>query len=213
MGVRKVVTRSGRGVRGYFPSRKMGRMIEWESLLERDAILLLEFSSAVVRYREQPTNVDFYMDGGLRRYIPDFEAEMTNEAIIHIEVKPASKLAKPEIAHRYWAIAKHYEKGNISFQILTEKELRTEPRLGNLKLLAYHQPKLDDESSLPDAMLKLGMFPAQTIAGVAAVLGGINKVYMLLAANLLSCNLDETITPETCICLQAKGGRHDAIFV
>lgn len=213
MGVRKVVTPSGRGIRGYFPSRKMGRMIEWESLLERDAILLLEFSPAVVRYREQPVRIDFYLDGEPRRYIPDFEAELANDGITHIEVKPASKLAKPEIAHRYWAIARHYEKGDTGFQILTEKELRAEPRLSNLRLLAYHQPKIDDEPTLVDSRQKLALLPAKTIAGAAAVLGGINKVYQLLAANLLACNLDESITPDTSIYLQDKGGCHDAFLV
>lgn len=213
MAVRKVVTRSGRGVRGYFPSRKMGRMIAWESLLERDAILLLEFSPRVVRYREQPVCIDYYLDGRPRRYIPDFEAELDNEEITHIEVKPASKMAKPEIAHRYRTIAWHYERGETSFQILTEKELRAEPRLSNLRLFAYHQPKIEDEPTLIDSQHKLALLPARTIAGAAAVLGSINKVYQLLAANLWTCDIDKPITLETCIYLQNKGGRHDAIRI
>lgn len=62
MSSRKVVTRRGRRIRGYFPSHKCGQMIAWESLLERDAILLLEFSQGVVSYRHQPTVMD-YTDG------------------------------------------------------------------------------------------------------------------------------------------------------
>lgn len=188
-------------------------MIEWESLLERDAILLLEFSPGVVRYREQPVRIDFYMDGEPRRYIPDFEAELANDVITHIEVKPASKLAKPGIAHRYWAIAQHYGKGDTGFQILTEKELRAEPRLSNLRLLAYHQPKVEDEPTLVDSQQKLALLPARTVAGAAAVLGGLNKVYQLLAANLLTCNLDESITPATCIHIRKKGDCHDALRI
>lgn len=52
--VRKVITRRGRRFRGYFPSRKLGRMVAWESLTERDVILLLEFSPGVLSYQEQP---------------------------------------------------------------------------------------------------------------------------------------------------------------
>ncbi len=47
---RKVVTRRGRRFRGYYPSAKLGRMVAWESLLERDAILLIEFSPGVLTY-------------------------------------------------------------------------------------------------------------------------------------------------------------------
>ena len=62
MSVRKVVTRSGRRIMGFFRSQKCCQMINCESLLERDAILLLEFSQEVVFYRHQPT-VMAYTDG------------------------------------------------------------------------------------------------------------------------------------------------------
>lgn len=37
MRARKVVTRSGMGARGKFPSFKNGRMLHWESRLEQDS--------------------------------------------------------------------------------------------------------------------------------------------------------------------------------
>lgn len=212
MGVRNGVTRSGRGVRGHFPSRKMGEMIPWESLLERDAILLLEFSPDIIRYTAQPARIPFSLDGEIKHCIPDFEAEFADGLITHIEVKPAKKLAKPEIDYRYKAIAKQYETSNIWYQILTEKELRPRARLSNLRLLAYHMPRIEDEAELMDAQQRLSVLPARTIAGAAAVLGDIKLVYRLMAANYLSCNLDEPITPETYICYRFMGGHHGALF-
>lgn len=103
MAVRKVVTRSGHGVRGYFPSRKMMRMVAWESQLERDAIMLLEFSLEVVGFREQPVRVYFDQDGERHQYIPDFEVDLADGRILHVEVKPESKLRKPDIARRFAA--------------------------------------------------------------------------------------------------------------
>jgi hypothetical protein len=47
MPVRRVVTRGGRRFRGFFPSAKNGCMVPWESLLERDAITLLEYMRTV----------------------------------------------------------------------------------------------------------------------------------------------------------------------
>lgn len=44
---RQVITRSGRHFRGRHPSKKMDRMIAYESLNERGAILRLEFSQWV----------------------------------------------------------------------------------------------------------------------------------------------------------------------
>lgn len=48
---RNVITRRGRGFRGNFPSRKLGRMVAGESLVELLAILLWEFSPGVLTYR------------------------------------------------------------------------------------------------------------------------------------------------------------------
>lgn len=53
---RKVISPSGGIVRGKFPSRKNGRMIHHEGLLELDAIYLFETSPEIARYREQPSN-------------------------------------------------------------------------------------------------------------------------------------------------------------
>ena len=48
-------------------------MVEWESLLERDAILLFEFSPGVVSYQEQPAEILYELEGVIHRYYPDFE--------------------------------------------------------------------------------------------------------------------------------------------
>lgn len=129
MAVRNVVTPSGRRVRGYFPSRKMGRLIAWESQLERDAILLLEFSPGVLRYREQPERVHFQLDGDAALYIPDFELELADGQMMHVEVKPAAKLEKPDIALRFEAIARHYARIGRGLRILTEAHIRRTPLL------------------------------------------------------------------------------------
>lgn len=212
MSVRKVITRSGRGVRGYFPSRKMGMMIPWESLLERDAILLLEFSPEVVRYESQPAKIAFQMNGAVSHCIPDFAAEFTDGLVSHIEVKPSKKLEKPEIASRYAAIKAHYEKTDIWYQILTEKELRNKVRLKNLRLLAYHLPRIEDERELMDAQQQLSILPARTVGGASVVLGSNTMVYRLLAAGYLSCCLDQPITQHTCISYHFTGGHHDAVI-
>jgi len=92
MPVRNVVNRSGRGFRGHFPSRKMKKMIGWESILERYAIYLFEFSPGVLSYCAQPELV-YYPDGtDLRKYYPDFKITTTGGISVRIEVNSRDPL-------------------------------------------------------------------------------------------------------------------------
>jgi len=138
MPARKVVTRRGRRFRGYFPSRKLGRMVAWESLLERDAILLLEFSSGVVSYREQPVLIEYFDGQQIRGYYPDFEADLTDGDVLHVEVKASFQLAKPKIESKFRVIAADYRRRQHDFRIITEAEIRREPMHSNLKNLARY---------------------------------------------------------------------------
>jgi hypothetical protein len=157
---RKVVTRHGHRVRGYFPSLKTGRMVAWESQLERDAILLFEFSPGVRTFREQPVQIQFQDGETPRRYFPDFEITCFDEEIILLEVKPESELQRPEIAQKLGAISAHFSAEGIRYRILTENVIRREPLAGNLKLLRrYHRCDEAITSVLPEVKIWLRSGP------------------------------------------------------
>lgn len=71
--VRNPVTPSRMTVRGQFPSKKMQRMIAWESQLEKRACYLFEFSSNIISFREQPEQLCIPYIDKIKRYTPDFE--------------------------------------------------------------------------------------------------------------------------------------------
>jgi len=121
---RIVVTRSGRGFRGYFPSKKLNRLVQFESLLERDAIKLFESSKEIIQFREQPTIIYYHMDSEPKKYYPDFELQLLGGQVVHVEVKPSIKLSRLELAKKYRAINMHYSTRDEYFVLLTEKELR-----------------------------------------------------------------------------------------
>jgi hypothetical protein len=123
---RKVVTRSGRGFRGYFPSKKLNRSVQFESILERDAIKLFEISNEVVTYREQPTIIYYNLDDIQKRYHPDFELVLEDGYVVHVEVKPSIYLTTIKLSAKYQAIAQSYISRTESFVVLTEKELRVD---------------------------------------------------------------------------------------
>jgi hypothetical protein len=86
MPVRKVSNRGGNIV-GRFPSLKMGRMIAFESLLERDFIYLLDYEARVARFEEQPLTIEYQHEGQLRHYTPDFQLLEAGRSVL-VECKP-----------------------------------------------------------------------------------------------------------------------------
>jgi len=91
---RRVVRPTGGIFRGRFPSRKSGRTVAFESLIERDALILFEFSRGIVNFREQPYSIYYPFEGRSRKYTPDFELTLASGAVLLIEVKPEEKRSR-----------------------------------------------------------------------------------------------------------------------
>lgn len=190
MKARKVVTRSGRGYRGYFPSIKLNRMVEWESLLERDFILLLEFSPAVESYREQPEKIQYERDGELYYYFPDFEVDLYSGEILHVEVKPKRKLSGKELQGKFQAISRRYDRHEATFKIMTEEEIRKEPLFSNLQKLCRYRGKLkfDLDEEWNEFKNTLAPDVAYTVNQLSKRFG-IHKTMALLANHGIFCDL------------------------
>lgn len=210
---RKVVTRSGRKFRGYFPSKKLKRMVEWESLLERDAILLLEFSRGVVLYQEQPAVIYYEQEGETRRYHPDFALTLRNDKTVHVEVKPASQLNAPHLAEKFKAISEQYESSSIHFKILTDQAIRQEPRLSNLKRLSsvVHLPvEAAEVSRFIREVSHCGEgIPLHEVAKKI----GMKNVLSMIANHHLCCDLNLDLYSPNNFLRLAKEADHDAILL
>ena len=88
MPVRKVSNRGGNVV-GRFPSLKMGRMIAFESLLERDFIYLLDYNARVEWFEEQPLMIEYVEADRPLHYTPDFQVLEAGQCVL-VECKPES---------------------------------------------------------------------------------------------------------------------------
>lgn len=212
MATRKVVTRSGRRVRGVFPSTKNQRMVAWESLLERDAIVLFELSPGVVAYEEQPSIELYYEDTVPRKYYPDFALTLRDGSIAHVEVKPRKKLSKRDVAQRFDQIASTYQRQSRQFWILTDEEIRRQPRLANLTRCAYHLKARTSSKPTSWELLELRRRNDWTFSHLATALDGPHAVYRLLALGLAYCDFDSPILDSTPISFHPSEGKNDSLY-
>jgi TnsA endonuclease N terminal len=130
--VRKVVTQCSVRVTGRFASRKMGRMIPWESQIERDFILLAEVDASVTGIHAQPFEIEIGFDGAMHRYTPDFLLETIAGTEVH-EIKPDADLTDDELRRKLEKAGQVIAEMGHRFVVTPESFIRIEPRLGNAK--------------------------------------------------------------------------------
>lgn len=203
---RIIVRPTGGIVRGKFPSRKNGRMIHHEGLLELDAIYLFEASPQIVRYREQPVTIKYPDGARLRRYTPDFELVLNTGEVVLIEVKPMRSLKDEEVRHKLDCVAAHLKRSAQTFVILTEEIIRQEPRLLNLRRIYHQVPRVfpsAEAGSIAGRRLRhrfpLSISAAITLFGECGV-----DPYSLLLAGHLRCELGQEISLETQLTLATE---------
>lgn len=196
---REVVRHTGGIVRGKFPSRKNGRMVHHEGLLELDAIYLFETSPRVAIYREQPSTIHYPDGPRLRRYTPDFELLLSTGDALLVEVKPFIGLADQDVRHKLDCVAEYLRRSSRAFVVLSESSLRLEPRQSNLRQLYHATPRIPPSW---DAMRSAigqhsGHFPMPLADAVQVLRPRSVDPYSLLLSGLLRCELNEPVTGAT----------------
>lgn len=134
---RKVVRRSNHRVTGKYPSWKMGRMMQWESTLERDAFYLLDADPSVTAFSEQPARIDYMLDGKTRTHFPDILVSRPQQSSLY-EIKSDKEADSEEVQARANHLTLFLEANQLHYKVVTESEIRKEPRLSNAKLLLRH---------------------------------------------------------------------------
>lgn len=133
MAVRKVSGRGG-NIIGRFPSLKLGRMVDFESLIERDYLYLLDFETAVTWFAEQPLVIEYEANGKQLKYTPDFHLIRGGRHFL-VECKPEKMMGKPQNQRKFAAGQDFCAEKNWTFQVMTDTQLRAGFRLSNVRLL------------------------------------------------------------------------------
>ena len=166
MPVRRI-PKNSRSLTGLVPNTRTSSMTAFESSLERDFLLLLDFDPDVEFYEEQPVKIIYYDAKGRRRtYTPD--------VLVRYRTDPSpAKHAKPllcEVKYRedlrqHWSVyrpkfraAQRYARQHDwRFRLVTERHVRT-PYLDNVKFLRpYRALPVNDQhqSQLLDSLREL----------------------------------------------------------
>lgn len=196
---RNVISPSGGIFRGKFPSKKNGRMVHHEGLLELDAIYLLEASPHVVSYREQPTTITYPDGGRVRRYTPDFEATLASGKSIWIEVKPSMFLYREDTHHKLNCVSEQMARTQQGFVILTDDVLRREPRQSNARTIFHRAERIRPTDARAKTVLAqcAGKLPASLDRTTELLARHGLEPYGLLMAGLISCDMDSPLSPQT----------------
>ncbi|NYG44814.1 hypothetical protein GGD67_002262 [Bradyrhizobium sp. IAR9] len=134
---RKVVTYRSGHFTGYVPSVRNERMIQYESILERDYIMLLEADRDVASYTEQPAAIEWSDGVDFHTTTFDFCVTLSSGKRYLVEVKPLAKVVKYGLDELYgYARATAKDQGYDDLELWTDRELKAEPRLLNAVLVA-----------------------------------------------------------------------------
>ncbi len=144
----RTVPKNYRNLTGLVANSRTQSMSAFESTLERDFLLLLDFDPDVACYEEQPVKITYHDDTGRRRtYTPDIlvrygtECREVGRSKPHLcEVKYRDDLRQHWTAYRpkFRAAQRYARQQGWRFRLVTERHVRT-PYLDNVKFLGPYR--------------------------------------------------------------------------
>ena len=131
----------------YYRSSKMGCEYPFESLPERDAMVLLDIDPGVVAFHSQPETFRWVDAGRARRYTPDILVERRDGGREYREVKPRKvRDLDPTLDGRLDRILIECAARGAAFAFWTKEEIQGQPRLSNAKRLRSSLDFVDEAS-------------------------------------------------------------------
>jgi hypothetical protein len=131
---RRVVSRSNHRVTGKYPGLKSQRMHYWESSIELDAFILLDYDKDVVGFSEQPALIRYGQDQSQKHYPDLLVSYGTNK--IFVEVKDDDDALSDEVVDRTETITPALAKQGYGYSVWKSSEIRSNRiLLENLRVL------------------------------------------------------------------------------
>jgi hypothetical protein len=116
----------------------MGRMVDFESLIERDFIYLLDFEKHIAAFTAQPCVIPYQHEGKAHTYTPDFHFVRTDRSMAIVECKPEAFVNTEKNQRKFAAGRQWCAERACHFFVVTDKHLKSNHRVKNVKLLTQH---------------------------------------------------------------------------
>jgi hypothetical protein len=167
-------------------TRLNGKLVSGDSLLEIDALLLIDYDGNFEDVVAQPFTIEIKVGERVRRWTPDFHIVRTDRQDDLVEVKILSWLyhtdpAKAALARkRLDAMTAACAQRGYSFMLLTEDEIRVEPRLYNAHMAHRHNGQLTPPSAIVLGLSALAAAPdTLTIRDFAELIAPLHPIHAL----------------------------------
>jgi TnsA-like endonuclease N terminal len=153
---------------GHFPGwwwlATTGRHVGYESWLERDHLMLLDFDPAVTAVASQPFWLHWHDGRRSRRHAPDFFARLADGTGVVIDVRADDRIG-PRDAEAFAVTARACESAGWEFRRVGE----VDPVLAaNVRWLSrYRHPRCAGRPGTADALRRAFAVPAPLLAGAA----------------------------------------------
>lgn len=197
--LRKVNTVGAPRVTAEFSSRKMGKAIPCESLIELDFLIRAELDPEVEEIYAQPVELTLE---GQRRHIPDFALGVNGLLEIH-EVKVDWVAARPETAAKLKAAARHVEERGAPYLVALQSFLRAPPiyeRLNDIFRRLHEHVSLDTRLAVLDQLQNIGPISIRDAALRTRRWGATEeRVLALVAQGDIRIDLTTAICPESMV--------------
>lgn len=120
------IPKNYRSVTGTFPSFKNHKNISYESLLERDFYLLLEFNDNVIAYEEQPLTLQYKRNNKTYKYTPDALVQYKDDTLPTLyEIKMSTQIKDGKIffKEKLNQIEDYVRNNDMDFKVFTELDI------------------------------------------------------------------------------------------
>jgi hypothetical protein len=162
----------------------------------------------VISYKEQPFKIRYVLNGGIHIYTPDFFVERPKRGQV-VEIKTEEDAEKEENKALFKRAALICLKNGYEFIVATEKTIREQPRLGNIKLLhKYSGTPVSHEHQIHAYAFFAGKKEgtiAELIDFFASKGIGRQAVYALIYWGFLWIDLSKHLVPGSAVSMPMMG--------
>lgn len=194
-----------------------GGVAVFESSLERDWLLALDFDPRVQAIQVQPFSLRYQHEGATRRYTPDVRADYalgSHVTTMVYEVKPARELHANWSAYRprFKAAVGYCREHGWRFKLVTERHIRT-ALLDNARFLRRYRALLDQDLFLQQLLYTLRALGTTTPQALLAAaywseesrMAALPMLWKLIATRRVSADLQVPLTMSAPIWLPGRG--------